>query len=651
METGAPDTRVDDLRQRLRSLGYLDAGVDRFVLAPARGTRGPAAIAWLASLRIGVLAALLLGPAAAIGLGNRLPGLITGARDAIVIAGYMGVLFGAAVALAAFTVSLIGSWTARRAGAGLARFARPLALLAGAIVSILCLTYLTLWWQTANAGFGWAAPAWTAFALAVAVAISLLLGHAVTLTTLAVIVAGTGEARDVRGVPGASWRVSIAAGTLAFAGAAALLLLTAPAGAHDRSVPAGLTVVPSGLRIRLLAIDGVDPRLLAELSAEGRLPALSEAFAGARATLDESGRAGESGDLFGDPARAWTTIATGQPPSVHGVHELETRRVAGVQGTMRTADRSALARTLSGATDLLRLTRPAVASGSERREKTLWEVASDAGLRTAVVNWWATWPAPPDAGVVLSDRATLRLERGGTLDAEVAPAPLYDTLRERWPQIRERARSLAAAAFGSPPMTDEVRAVLLRSAELDAIQLVLAEEVAASAPDLLAVYLPGLDIAQHALLSSSEGGVLSPSDVAARVVALRHYYAALDRLLAPFVAPHGDDLVIVVTAPGRVTTDAGAQVTLRGAAARTGAAAQGRPTDVAPSVLYALGIPVSERMSGRPLLDLFAPAFTARYPVRLVPTYGQPAARMPARTGQPLDQEMIDRLRSLGYVR
>jgi hypothetical protein len=33
------DPRVDELRQRLRSLGYLDAGVDRFVLGPARATR------------------------------------------------------------------------------------------------------------------------------------------------------------------------------------------------------------------------------------------------------------------------------------------------------------------------------------------------------------------------------------------------------------------------------------------------------------------------------------------------------------------------------------------------------------------------------------------------------------------------------------
>ena len=55
------------------------------------------AIAWLASVRIGVLAALLLGPAAAIGVGARVPGLVTGPRDGFVVAAYLGLLFGAAM--------------------------------------------------------------------------------------------------------------------------------------------------------------------------------------------------------------------------------------------------------------------------------------------------------------------------------------------------------------------------------------------------------------------------------------------------------------------------------------------------------------------------------------------------------------------------
>jgi len=65
----------------------LDAGVDRFVLGPARATRRPSAIALFASVRVGTMAALLLGPAAALGLSARVPGLVTGPRDAIVVSG------------------------------------------------------------------------------------------------------------------------------------------------------------------------------------------------------------------------------------------------------------------------------------------------------------------------------------------------------------------------------------------------------------------------------------------------------------------------------------------------------------------------------------------------------------------------------------
>ena len=88
----------------------------------------------------------------------------------------------------------------------------------------------------------------------------------------------------------------------------------------------------------------------------------------------------------------------------------------------------------------MRLTRPTLTTGLQRRSKTFWEVAAGFGFRTAVVNWWATWPAPDDAGVVLTERATLRLERGGELDAEIAPPPLYAALRGAWPTLRDEAR-------------------------------------------------------------------------------------------------------------------------------------------------------------------------------------------------------------------
>ena len=84
---------------------------------------------------------------------------------------------------------------------------------------------------------------------------------------------------------------------------------------------------------------------------------------------------------------------------------------------------------------------------------------------------------------------------------------------------------------------------------------------------------------------------------------------------------------------------------------RAGASVSATDTDVAATVLYALGLPISRTLAGHPLVDLFTESFARRYPVRYVATYGPPRIGAAERTGQPLDQEMIDRLRSLGYVR
>lgn len=633
------DPRVDELRERLRALGYLDAGVNRFVLGATRGTRRPAAIAVLSSLRVGVLAAVLLGPAAAIGLGARMPGLVTGPSDAGIVALYLGLLFGVATAIAAFVVAMLAAFIARASQPGRARRARIWSQAAGAVVALACLAYLTLWWKTVIAGVGWSSPIWTLSALAAAAAISVLLGHAVSVMTSALLVASGDDAAARTG----SWRSSLATGGAALGVAA--LLLTSAQGAGPAPLPSpGLTVVPSGVRIRVIAIDGFDPRIFADLAAAGRVPSLAAALAGSVVTL-------HSDDDASDPARVWTTIATGQPARVHNVQSLETRRVAGIAGTVTASERSTVARAIGGATDLLRLTRPSVASGNERFAKTFWEVAADAGLRTAVVNWWATWPARSGTGIVLSDRATLRLEHGGALDAEIAPADLYQRLRDRYPALKARAVELTTAALHNE-QDSATRALLERSAQLDALQLLLLAEVASASTDVAVVYLPGLDIAQHALLGVDRTG-LAASALAARLAAVTDYYVALDRLLAAtsLLAPKRDEMVVVLTEPGRVSGDGGARMAVRGGALSEAHAAQAPATGVAATILYALGVPIARDLASPPIAGIFTADFRGAYPAREVSTYGPPSAGSANRTGQPLDQEMIDRLRSLGYVR
>jgi len=74
--------------------------------------------------------------------------------------------------------------------------------------------------------------------------------------------------------------------------------------------------------------------------------------------------------------------------------------------------------------------------------------------------------------------------------------------------------------------------------------------------------------------------------------------------------------------------------------------------DVAPLVLYSLGVPIPDDMTGRLPAELFAPDRLRRQP----PLHGAPAAPppVPATAAMTLDREeestVVDRLRALGYV-
>jgi hypothetical protein len=95
---------------------------------------------------------------------------------------YLALIFGAAAALTSFVSAMAVRVVARRAEP---RTARRIALAAGWLVGIGCLAYLAMWWNTTGAA--WSAPGRTLVAIAAAVAISLVLGHAVSIAALALL--------------------------------------------------------------------------------------------------------------------------------------------------------------------------------------------------------------------------------------------------------------------------------------------------------------------------------------------------------------------------------------------------------------------------------------------------------------------------------
>lgn len=632
--------RVDDLRDRLRALGYLDAGLDRFVLAPARAGLSARGLALRASVRIGLLVGVLLGVSSAVAIALRIPSLVTGVRDLAVLAFYLSataVLASTLVAWAALLGTRRLAEGALRAGR-LASRTRPMALAAGTLSGGACLAYLTLWWRTFDPAAGWETPGATAVALFVAVLTSLVLGSTISSTAMAL--ASLDDTADTAGRRSRqSWRASALVAVVAFAAASLLLLATS-----QRSAPpeAGvLTIVPTGLSATVIAVDGLDVAF-----AERAVDRLGLVYL--RRVLDAPSASLASHE-DPDPARLWMTIATGLPSSRHGIEGLDARRVVGLEGRMPTP-RWRVADALGAATDLLRLTRPVAGSGLTRREPTFWEVAARAGLRTASLNWWATWPALPEDGIVVTDRAALRIERGGALDREIVPASLYEPLRAGWPKLRQ-----AAAARTAPLLEGtggQVRAALERSAAIDGTFVALAASASLGETDLLVVYLPGLDIAREALVGE-EAAAAPLGDLASRIDGLERYYALVDAWLGMVEAASPGRTLIVIGSPGRAAGSGPASLFLLDSRhSAKGAKVTGAIEDVAPTVVHALGGPVSSGIVGRPLAALFGPEFNARHPVRTVATWGRREPSRAAPSGQPgLDDEMRERLRSLGYVR
>lgn len=70
--------------------------------------------------------------------------------------------------------------------------------------------------------------------------------------------------------------------------------------------------------------------------------------------------------------------------------------------------------------------------------------------------------------------------------------------------------------------------------------------------------------------------------------------------------------------------------------------------DVAPTLLFALGLPVAENFAGRAWTELFTPKFRQSHPLRTVPAWKMD--RDSTATPSAADDELIQELKSLGYL-
>ena len=609
-----PLASVDEVRDELKRLGYLDSGLDRFVLGGA-GSPSPVKASARAALRVGILGGVLLGVAltlAAAGLDRRLR---SDPRDLAVLFLYLVVLSFTVTSVAAFAGGLAAAWAGRRLGR---RPGPALARNIGLALAVAGVAYVALWWRSHAAELS---PAAEVIAVALGLGVAFLLGRFGALAAVAVLSAGGVGDR----LPRASLSrrhmlplLAVAAILLGGGVAAASYL----AGAAAREAP-DFAVVPTGLRVHVLGIDGLDARMVDQLRARGELPRLDALLrSGARARL-----AVEPEQV---PAIVWTTIGTGRGPEVHGIQSAGARRFAGMRTPVALGEDGRLQRALGAAADLLRLTRSQPATSVLRGAKTFWNVASEKGLRVGVVNWWATWPADAVNGYTVTDRALFKLEKGGPADREVYPADAFDRLKP------------VAAASADPDRARRIDRFCLDAAR------VMRE---ASPPDVEAVYLPGLDI-----VTMQQVGDAAPSDLPqldARLDVVRSYFRFVDGVVGQAVDGLGpQDVLVLVGDPGRLArrsaSPAEGLLVLAGGPVMAADIGSALERDVTPTVLHLAGLPRSRELSGRVLETALLPAFRAAHPVRNVDSYGR--RRIARAAESAFDRDMLEELRSLGYI-
>jgi predicted AlkP superfamily phosphohydrolase/phosphomutase len=75
-----------------------------------------------------------------------------------------------------------------------------------------------------------------------------------------------------------------------------------------------------------------------------------------------------------------------------------------------------------------------------------------------------------------------------------------------------------------------------------------------------------------------------------------------------------------------------------------------RVHDLAPTILYGLGLPVAEDFAGQPRTQLFNADFRRTHPLRTIQSWGVRQKGSAARTS-PADAALLNELRSLGYIR
>jgi len=396
----------------------------------------------------------------------------------------------------------------------------------------------------------------------------------------------------------------------------------------------------SNSQVRMLMLDGASLDVVFSAVAAGRLPHFAR-------VLDQ-GSVLHLATLR--PAQAetvWSSVATGRYPMYSGVRSAVVYRALGGTPIDLLPDYCfAQALVTFGFLSEEPLT------VTDLKARPIWNILSDRGVSVGVIGWPLTHPAPVVNGFAVSDAFHRLPESELTQDATPALWPggwLADALTALQVPATPDPVSLVTAMGAPQPVNDYDIRRDQAPIVADRVHLQLLNAFESLAPRFLAVRFPGIDAVGHRFLRYADpaafGDVSEPERQRFGNV-LSQYYGFIDTLVGREIAQLGpDDLLLVVSAFGMEPLTPGKRVLeliagnpqISGTHERAPdgflmafgrSVARGRPSrasvvDLAPTILYFLGLPVGRDMDGFARIDMFTPAFVSDKPVTYIPSYGR----------------------------
>lgn len=412
-----------------------------------------------------------------------------------------------------------------------------------------------------------------------------------------------------------------------------------------------------GRRVIFVGLDGADWSLLDRYAADGTMPTL--------ARLVREGATGTATTLHPPLSPlVWTSMLTGVSPLEHRILDFLRVNPVSHQREPITSD--------------------------ERKVPAIWNMASAGGKQVGSLGFWATYPAEPVNGLMVSDRLfTFLYSEAAPPPGVVFPSSLqdwaseglqraqaagdYEALKAILPWLDRKGYDEAAAI--TDPYAHPVSALRRILIETEVYSDLGLRWFTEHKPDLLTVYIQGTDSVGHvfAPYAPPRQPSISADDFSRYSGVPARYFARVDAILEKYRAlAESTGSVLMLASDHGFTWDEGRPAELssvanataarwhtengiyllwgKGIASSPGHSGHGSVQQVCATLLALLGLPSDAHAAGPPFPG--TPSSAGGDPVDYRKSFTPIAAMAaaPAANQSRVDEETVAKLKALGYI-